>query len=116
MDSFNKILSFILGLVVVAVILVIIASKLNLGKKLTFLPLSDKKNSPALPVKIAPRAPTPTSVMPQPTIQPTKGQTRPTPTTIKPVGKTREIPKTGPGLMLPLATSILAFGIYLRKR
>lgn len=126
-DSFNKILSFILGIIVVIILISIISRRMNLGSKITFLPLADK--------------PTPTSIAPKPTQKPkptitffqtvsrtpntTKGGfSQATPVPIKTVKFTqptqtvaiKEIPNTGPEFLLPLTGLSLLVGVFLRKR
>jgi len=100
MDSTNKIISFVLGLVVVIVFIVIITGKLNL-KKINFLPLAKTSSI-------------------TPTVTPT-----PKTTSLSVVNKqvtnsnykTQTIPATGaPTILLPLAFSGLLGGIYLRKK
>lgn len=110
MDNFNRVISFVLGLIVVIVFIVIISGRFNLKEKLL---------SGASPTK------TPT---------PTRSATTPVPTrfpTAKPIvtgsynenntnvngKKPTTIPSTGsPTLLLPLLFSSLGAGIFLKKR
>ncbi len=121
MENFNKIISFVLGLVVVIVLLVILTGRFNLRER--FLPLRDANRTTTTPT-------------PQPTAKkngatPTKAAagTQPGPTgtydyhsykggTVQSngTGAVTTIPKTGPGLLLPIAFSVLAGGIYLRRK
>lgn len=52
MENFNRILSFIIGLVVVVVIVAVIANRINLGKRVSTLSQSLKKVSPT-PTKVS---------------------------------------------------------------
>jgi len=109
MDNFNKILSFILGLVVVIVFLAIITKKVNLSKGLSFL----KKSTTGVTV-----TPTPTKL---PTQTVVISGVNPTPVvynyqTKQPVNSPKSIPATGaPTILLPFAISSLFAGIKLRK-
>lgn len=133
-ESFNKVLSFILGIIVVIILIAVISSRLRLGEKITLLPLADKNKKSA-----------PTSSI-KPTIKPkskitffdttkknlanaTKGgikTTTPTPTTpVKKIVFTtptqtkvdiKEIPNTGPEMLLPIAGLSLLTGLYLRRK
>jgi hypothetical protein len=133
MDNFNKVISFVLGLVVVVVLLVILTGRFNLREK--FLPLKDTatkttpaKTSPTPTSKATAKGATGTAQAPaqtkggqplqkgtsyeyhaynQPVSQ--QGQTKggaPTATTI---------PQTGPGLLIPFALTALLGGAFLRK-
>lgn len=128
-ESFNKILSFILGIIVVIILLAVISSRLRLGEKITFLPLGDKnkKTTPAPTVKPKPTI-TFFETIKKNTAPKTKGGITPpasTPTPTKKVVFTqptqtasgvKEIPNTGPEMALPLAGISLIFGIYLRTK
>ena len=100
MDSFNKIISFVLGLVVVVVFLAVISGRLNLGSK---------KASPT---------PTPTPTVAGTSISKvTMSQT--------PINNYQNqhnagkgvntIPSTGPELLFPLVFSSFLSGLYLKK-
>ncbi len=126
MDNFNKVISFVLGLVVVVVLLVILTGRFNLRER--FLPLGRSKG------------PT-TTVTPTPKTTAKNGQKiTPTPTPAKIVfnydyhpyrdaagaiagtssattkGGLITIPKTGPTFLVPLVLSALLGGVYLRKQ
>jgi len=119
MDSFNKVISFVLGLVIVVVFLAIISGKINLKK--TFPQLAGKitlKTSPtptpkstAVPTSTTAGSNTSTSIN-------TSGNTKYQSTTN--TGKTtspKTIPATGsPTILIPSLISMLASGLYLRKR
>jgi hypothetical protein len=115
MDNFNKVLSFILGLVVVVVFIIVLSSRLDLGKK--FLPFQSGTPTP----KVTPTAKKPT---PTPTIGfysgqggavgPTKAQTKGGQVQIE---KPTSIPSTGsPTEALLILNSGLLLGFYLRKK
>lgn len=115
MGDFNKVISFILGLVVVVVFIAILSGRLNLGNRIPTLS----------GVTGVTTTPTPTEIIfPTSTITPTRSYTQPTPVMkvtrypTKPViGKTPgTIPNTGaPTLLIPLVISAL-FGGSLLKR
>jgi hypothetical protein len=95
MDSFNKIISFVLGLVVVVVFLAVISGRLNLGSK---------KASPT---------PTPT---PTPTVAGTSiSKVTISQTPINNYQNPKTIPSTGPELLFPLVFSSFLSGLYLKK-
>lgn len=104
MDSFNKVISFVLGLIVVVVFLAVISGRLNL-----------KNKSLSLGGKSATVTPTQTQGA---GIQPTQAPTNRYQTT-QTVGKNtaKSIPATGvPTLFLPSAISALLGGLHLRRR
>jgi len=118
MQDFNKILSFILGLIVVIVFLVVISGKLNLRNK--FLPFSTptptkqqaKTTAPAVAIN---------QYQNQATPQPTTAS--PSHSTPAPVAMTKgyqpltTIPSTGPETsLLVLMLSGLGAGFYLRRK
>lgn len=102
MDSFNKVISFVLGLVVVIVFLAIVSGKIDLRKRITGsggVPLFSSKPTPTL---------TPTVI---PTSKSTSTYNQYNNQTPK------KIPATGsPTIILPLLVSVLSGGIYLRKK
>ena len=124
MDSLNKVLTVVLGLVVVMVLFAVITSKLRLNRsgpfsfnrvgQITPVPTGSVTSSPTI---------TPKKSLfsffnkPQPT--PTPVEQRKNPTTLSSqvqTTKAQTIPKTGPELFFPLVASTLAMGIYLRKK
>jgi hypothetical protein len=141
MESFNRVLYFILGLVVVLVFIIVFTGRLNLGK--TFRPLAGSTTPNPTPkteekkgffsfLGSRPTAtPTPTKAKVTPTPTPsgsvmTKGgttgsqgrgsSTQPT-TTKGGVSNVQSIPATGsPVEILYLAIPTLSAGLYLRKR
>ena len=106
MDTFNKTLSFILGLVVVVVFIVVATRGFSQKGTLPFFNMGKTK------VRSVTKIPTPTLVVTNKTNQqtnknlPAQNQTRQQPI---------KIPKTGPGLLLPVLLPGLIFGFYLRK-
>lgn len=144
MESFNKVLYFILGLVVVIVFVIVFTGRLNLGK--TFRPLATISPTPTpkdqkgilsfFGSKNPTNTPTPTSSSAKPTDsagKATKGQAMQEDKTVssyqaqqQPSGSTakggalsnvQSIPATGaPTQILLLAIPALAAGFSLRKR
>ncbi len=141
MESFNRVLYFILGLVVVLVFIIVFTGRLNLGK--TFRPLAGNSTTPTpTPVQkveekkgffsfLNKPSATPTPAKAKVTPTPgqamsgtgTKGgvttsQTSQTQTTTKGgVTNVQSIPATGsPVEILYLAIPTLSAGFYLRKR
>jgi len=101
MDSFNKVISFVLGLVVVVVFLAIISGKINIGKKIIGLKTV--------------LTPTPTTTQKTPSAQKTTVPVATNNQYNKQAPKA--IPATGlPTIVLPLLFSALSGGIYLRKK
>jgi hypothetical protein len=122
MGSFNKVLSFILGLVVVIVFIIILSRRLNIGDNL--LPFQSSKTP-----TVTKAAGQKTGVTPTPTVGFYPGQGGITKTTPQhqPKGglqvdqnKTstvKTIPSTGSPTQLLLAlSSTLLLGFYLRKK
>src|SRR3990167_7175824 len=136
MENFNKVLSFVLGLVVVIVFVIVLSGRINLRSD-----IFTGKKTPTPTAKLATPSPSPTpkedkngffsrlfsrkpKITPTPTIV-----TQPTPTAIV-ITETgsqhsqkggaqgvKEIPATGaPSILLPLFGSSALLGIYLRKR
>lgn len=115
MDSFNKVLSFVLGLIVIVVIFAVISSKLKLGDRLGILTL----RNPTPTVTLSP------TTVPTPTLtffdtvnnEVSKGGVKQvTPMPVSSTSKVSQIPSTGPELLLPFALSTLLAGAYLKKR
>lgn len=139
MDQFNKAISFILGLVVVAVFIAIASGRINLSGK---LPFSSKSTITPTPTPVVQVKQKQTSlfgnlfnfnkqkVTPTPTVTPKKAV--PTTTIIgnnkgdvnnsteyhkySNIENVSSIPDTGPALLFPLAFSSLLGGIYLKKK
>ncbi len=109
MDNFNKVISFVLGLIVVVVFLAIVTRRIDLKNKISIFNFGAKL-----------------SVTPTPQTQGTKTEIVPTgqagsnryqvtpPTAMKQQAKS--IPSTGPELLFPLALSSLLGGLFLKKR
>lgn len=142
MDQFNKAISFILGLVVVAVFIAVASGRINLTGKLPFSSKSTLTPTPTIKTEqkqtslfgnlfnfnkptITPKVtPTPTVYhKPIPTITVIGNNNGSTHTynsieyhTYANVQNVSSIPDTGPVLLLPLIFSSLLGGIYLRKR
>ncbi len=109
MDSFNKVISFVLGLVVVIVFLAIISGKIDLRKRITGI-TSTKSTSTGL--SLFGSKPTTT---PKPTVTPTQKSTSTYNQYNNQIPK--KIPATGsPTIILSLLFSSLAGGVYLRKK
>lgn len=103
MDSFNKVVSFILGLIVVVVFLAVISGRLNLKNK--SLTLGGASSPTPSPTKMAGSQSTQTATN---TYQATS-------TTGK--NGAKSIPATGvPTLFLPSALSALLAGLKLREK
>lgn len=99
MDNFNKVISFVLGLVVVVVFLAVVSGRLNLKNKLASSGGATVSPTQAISEKIDSL-----------TIQPNKYQTS---TVAK---KPSTIPSTGAPLFLfPVVISSFLGGIYLRR-
>lgn len=109
MDNFNKILSFVLGLVVVIVFLAIVTKKINISKGFSFL----KKPNTGITI-------TPT-VTESPAQTVSFSEANPTPAvnnykTNQPASSPNSIPATGaPTILLPFAISSFFAGMKLRK-
>ncbi|MEK7633594.1 MAG: hypothetical protein AAB437_02005 [Patescibacteria group bacterium] len=105
MDSFNKVISFVLGLVVVLVFFAVVTGKLNLTGKPSSTTAS-KTNSFFNFGKTSPtQTPTPTKKPPSIVIIDTNGNQIP-----------KSIPSTGlPTLFIPTLLSGLIGGNFLRK-
>ncbi len=101
MDSFNKVISFVLGLVVVIVFLAIISGKINLKK------INITKSASITP-----------TVTPRPTIKKEEAATYNQYNSQVPKNTTpKSIPATGsPTVLLPVLFSTLASGLYLRRK
>jgi len=129
MDSFNKVISFVLGLVVVLVFFAVITGKINLKSKTnttstsrsTLSPTPTPKSSGGFFGFFKPATPTPT-----PTLKPISSITTNTGAsgnnTYNQNGQTvkypsaKSIPSTGlPTIFLPILFSGLAGGSFLRK-
>ncbi len=119
MGSFNKVLSFVLGLVVVIVFIIVLSNRLKLGDK--FLPFqkttpimtstSNKKTTPTPTIRFYPGQGGTNKVTPQP--QPKGGQQA---NQYQP-GTVKTIPSTGsPTEVLLALNSTLLLGFYLRKK
>jgi hypothetical protein len=112
MGSFNKVLSFILGLVVVIVFIIVLSRRLNFSKN--FLPF--QSTTPTVtPIAKKDVVPTPTlgfyRITPQP--QTKGGQQAVQPQT----GTVKSIPSTGsPTAILLALNSTLFLGFYLRRK
>lgn len=107
MDNFNKIISFVLGLVVIVVFLAVITGRFKLRDRLPFL----SKGATPTPTKVVTtptRMPTITGVKPTGTYGGNTSYNKPNPS---------NIPATGaPTLLVPTLLSALAMGAYLRKK
>jgi len=136
MSGFNKVTSFILGLIVVLVFLFVFGSRVNLSDKL--LAFKDTRVTPT-PKVVVLATPTPTikkkgffeslfgrktpTVTPTPKIiklveDNTNGMTAGTTTTSATftAAQPQSIPQTGPSLLFPIFISAFGAGMYLRKK
>lgn len=140
MESFNKVLYFILGLVVVLVFIIVFTGRLNLGK--TFRPLANITPSPSPKVQekrgffdfFRPKKPTvtptprvqatptpsyllPTNVPQQPQQQMQPQQPQQVTTSKGGVSQAQTIPATGSPIgIIALAIPTLTAGLYLRRK
>ncbi|MBI4225932.1 hypothetical protein HY612_02360 [Candidatus Roizmanbacteria bacterium] len=108
MNNFNKIVSFVLGLIVVIVFLAVITGRFNLKNRIKSL--GQKKISPTPTVSVQ-RYLSPTTI---PTgLLGQRNSSNYTPNSKTPT----TIPATGsPSLFLPLIFSTFSLGLYLRKK
>lgn len=124
MDNFNRILSFIIGLVVVMIVVAIVANRLNMGRKVSTLSNSLKRSTPTpSPLENSPTttgynaklSPTSTVVARQ-NITATQTKTGTAYTTKGGVPSSSTIPSTGAStLLIPLALGGSFLGGLLRK-
>jgi hypothetical protein len=113
MDSFNKVISFVLGLVVVVVFLAIASGKIDLRQKISGLSQIKKTTNS---FSLFEQNPT---LTPTPSIVSTSKTTTASTTIYNQYNQTvpKKIPATGsPTLILPLLFSSLLGGVYLRKK
>ncbi len=104
MDNFNKIVSFVLGLVVIVVFLAVITGRFNLKQK---IPLFSSKPTPT-PTQVVLPSPTISANAPTGTYMGNNSYNKANPSSI---------PSTGaPTALLPLLLGGLTMGVYLRKR
>ena len=111
MDSLNKVISFILGLLVVVFLLAIIVGKIKIpGVQKPTISITPNKTITPSPTKII------TSTRPTLTTSPYHSYQSPTPQQ-KGASRATTIPSTGsPTVLLPSLISALFAGIYLRSR
>lgn len=134
MENLSKILSLVAGIFVIIIIFVILQNRYNLRSRISWL--STEKTQQKITPSTTPTSrasigaksgPTPIKSEPTPkktTVFKTVEKTQPTPTkkakqpTFTKGGETsvKSIPSTGPTLLIPLAFSAFASGLYLRKR
>jgi len=116
MENFNKLISFILGLVVVIVFLLIISGKIDLRKKLITKKTTTiiENNSLTLtPTPIIKKTITEVSL----TTQTNKYQEQSTKKTTVDKPFTKEIPATGsPTIFIPFVFSTLSLGFLINKK
>ena len=131
MEQFNKALSFILGLVVVAIFIAVATGKINLKGKLGPTPTGSNKITPTVSqsktitlkqtTQKTQTTQTGGTVQKQTAIK--QLATKPTTAPINPnyhrygqtSGTVSTIPSTGPELLIPLALSSLLGGSFLKK-
>lgn len=110
MENFSKVLSFILGLVVVVIAVAVFSGRLNLGK---FVPLTK-----GLTGKTAQVSPTPTQTPggSSPQTSPEYNRYQTTAQNTNQTGTIAAIPKTGsPTLLQPILFSTVLLGLYLSR-
>ena len=115
MDNFNKILSFVLGLVVVIVFLAVITGRFDVKKRFQGFGTTLSPTPTRMPTQTAKNllSPVPTAMI---TSQPYSNINKNTNNTIV-ATKPTTIPATGsPTLLLPLLASSLGLGIYFKKK
>jgi hypothetical protein len=120
MEQFNKVISFVLGLVVVVIFLAVATGKINLkGKLPTFSGASSSKSITPTPTKKASSTMTLNQTTQTSQGTQTKGGIPVTNSTTyrsyNSVGSVSNIPSTGPELLLPLAVSTFLGGSFLRR-
>jgi len=126
MDSFNKVISFVLGLVVVLVFFAVITGRINLKSKTssvsnsTLTPTPIQKNSSGFFGFLKPNAsPTPTSTqkpLPSVTIDTNRNNIYKQNNQVSKSSKATSIPSTGlPTLFIPTLFSGLIGGSLLRR-
>ena len=118
-SDINKVLSFVLGLIVVVVFIAIVMGKFKLGNGLSFLSKNKSKVTPPLSATVTPLVKTNNKVtINYPTTTPvtTKYMANGSNTQIA-GSKVAAIPTTGAETMiLPGAFSLLGAGIFLKKK
>lgn len=122
MSGFNKITSFILGLIVVLVFLLVFGSRINLSDKLVALRDKNATPTPTMSVTPSPKKgffeslfgakSTPTPTQAAQVVATNSQPTSPSQDTATPA----KIPNTGPELLFPIAFSALGSGLYLRRK
>jgi len=106
MDNFNKLFSFILGLIVVVVFFAVLTGKINFGGK--FTPLSGFGKATPTPTK---------TIAVKKTISSLEVENQTSGSSYKSYSTAKTIPSTGsPTLLLPLIFSSLTGGLFLRKK
>lgn len=115
MDNFNKVISFVLGLIVVIVFLAIISGRLNPKNKSPLLSFGSKPTATPTPQKQDEN--TDTSSKDGASVNKSTdsgGRYQTTPTT-QSSNNVKSIPSTGPELLFPIAISSLLGGMFLRQ-
>lgn len=126
MSGFNKITSFVLGLIVVLVFLLVFGSRINLSDKLLAF-RSEKSVTTPTPTPTLSVTPTPKKgffeslfgAKSTPTPTPTSASMASSQSAASPQGMTntpKNIPSTGPELLFPIAISAFGSGLYLRRK
>jgi hypothetical protein len=119
MDSFNKVISFVLGLVVVIVFFLVVTGKINLKGKLGSTPATNSKTTGFFNFGGSSVTPTLTPTPTQSTSSASNGTVNSNNTynqTGKTVKTSKTIPSTGlPTLFIPILFSGLAGGSFLSK-
>jgi len=126
MDSFNKVISFVLGLIVVLVFFAVVTGKINLKSKTSTTSTSKSTITPT-PIqkssggffgffKSASPTPTPTQKPSSITINTSENNVYKQNNQVASTSNAKSIPSTGlPTIFIPLLFSGLAGGSFLRK-
>lgn len=110
MDNVNKVISFILGLVVVVIFIAILSGRIKIGgTTIPFLSHSNPTPTPTPSIKITP-TPKITVIYPTAIVSNTNSNSD------SYQGGVTSIPSTGPELLFPIAASLFAGGMFLRKK
>ncbi|NTU46894.1 hypothetical protein HGA88_04690 [Candidatus Roizmanbacteria bacterium] len=110
MEGMNKIFSLILGLIVIIIVVALLTGRFSAGQLIPFRGKATTSPTPTLSARATI----------SPTVTPTLGfyQNQQAASTVSTTSSTgiSNIPQTGPEMFVPLTLSLLAAGIYLRKK
>ena len=113
MEQFNKVISFVLGLVVVVLFLAVATGKINL--KGTTLPFAKNNTVKGTPTPSTTQKKTTTTFTQVPKTITSSTASNPDYQQYKP-GSINTIPNTGPEFLLPLVASSFFGGLFLRGK